>query len=423
MSTPPCILFVDDDADVQKAAAMLLRRHGFDLLTARTPEEAFSVLAASRVDVVLLDLNFGPGAVSGAEGLRCLAGLIAHDPDAVVVVVTGHSGVNIAVAAMRAGAADFVMKPWNNDRLVATLRDAAARRQQRRETRAQGAAPAGEGDMPLIGDSRAMRQVQALLARVAGSDAAVLLTGEPGTGKSLLAQTIHRRSGRVGLPLVTIDPTALWSEGEAAWGAALAAADPRGTVFLDEVGSLPQAAQARLARWIADHSHVRLIASSRHGRAALQQGLLGADLLDRLGTVDIALPPLRDRGADVGLLAEHFLRVFARRYAQPLPALHPDAMVAIAAAPWPGNVRELRQAIERAVVLADGGTLQTKDVIPPIVAAGAAVPGQSDLNLERSERAVVQAALSRHGFNITRAAAELGLTRAALYRRMARHGL
>jgi len=421
LSSPTRVLFVDDDADVRKAASVLLARHGFEVLGAANPDEALSALAAAPTDVVLLDLNFGPGAVTGAEGLRCLKGLIANDPDAVVVVVTGHSGINIAVAAMRAGAADFVMKPWNNDRLVATLHDAAAVRRRRIEARGGDAEPAPAE--PLIGQSPAIQRAKTLAARAAGTNAAVLITGAAGTGKTLLAQRIHRQSRRAHLSLTALDPLALWGEGEAALAAALGRIDANGTLLLDAAGAWPIALQARLAGCIAGHPELRLIATSRHERAELQ-GWLQAELLYRLSTVEIVLPTLRERGEDIARLAVHFLRLYARAYGRPRAELTEDAIAALGEAPWPGNVRELRQAIERAMVLAPGDALGPDEVLPARVLPGIAVGDEveNDLNLLRAERLAVEAALKRHGFNVTRAAKDLGLTRAALYRRMARHG-
>jgi DNA-binding NtrC family response regulator len=416
-SSPIRVLLVDDDADVRRAASLLLGRHGMVLHSAASPEDAWSVLAATAIDVVLLDLNFRAGAVSGEEGLRCLAGLIAHDPDAVVLVVTGHSGLTIAVAAMRAGAADFIMKPWSNDRLILALRDAGARRQRLRAARS-GERPAVEA--PMIGESLVMRQVLALAERAATSDAAVLLLGEAGAGKTLLAHAIHRNSPRAPRPLVTLDAAILWGESPAALATALAAIDGRDTLLLESVHDWPPAVQARISAFLDQPGEQpRLIATARQPKAALP---LGADLLDRLSTIEIMLPPLRDRDGDAVRLAEHFLRAFARRHARPAPALDEAASAAIAAAPWPGNVRELRQAMERAVVLGDGSPLQAEAAVPALAGESTALPGEADLNLARSERAVVQAALRRHGFNVSRAARELGLTRAALYRRMARHG-
>jgi len=423
----PKILFVDDDADVQKAAAMLLPRRGFELHAARSPEEAWSVLAAHPVDAVLLDLNFYRGATTGEEGLRMLRELIAHDPDASVVVVTGHSGIAVAVAAMRAGAADFVMKPWNNDRLVAALSEAVKLRRERRLARPdEGTASAlGAETLKPIGESQGMQRALDIARRAASTLAPVLLLGEAGTGKSLFAQMIHRQSPRSSAPFTVIDLNSLASAGETALEAVLHGADPAGTVFLDEVGSLPPGLQGRLIAALANQPRLRLIAATRKTRAQLQDGSLQADLLYRLNTVEIVLPPLRDRGGDCGLLADHFVRLFAVRYGRGGVTLSEPARTMIASAPWPGNVRELRQAMERAVVLAQSTELQPADVQvagPAEEASGNIVAG-GDMTLAMSEKAIVAAALRRHGFNVSHAAKELGLTRAALYRRMARHGL
>ena len=425
----PSILFIDDDADVQKAAALLLLRRGFSLLSAHNPSEAWSVLSSEPVDVVLLDLNFRPGSVSGAEGFACLEALVAHDPDMVVVIVTGHSGINIAVAAMRAGATDFVMKPWNNERLVTTLTDAVAVRRQRRNARPSAAQVADQTpppDSPIIGESPAMRRILDPMRRAAATDVPILLLGEAGTGKSLLAHSIHRLSARADRSFTTLDPMALWSEGEGAWATALSAVTPDGTLFLDEIGELPQSLQARLQAFLNERPHLRMVTASRQKRDALHGGMLQSDLLYRLNIVELSLPPLRERGDDVRLLATHFLRLFARRYQRPALTLSPDALDIIATASWPGNIRALAQAMERAVVLARGSVLLPADIpihapLPEGVAA--ARPGDGDLNLTRFEKAIVEAALRRHGFNVSHAATELGLSRAALYRRMARHGL
>ena len=428
-SSLPRILFVDDDADVQRSAAMLLPRRGFALLSARNPQEAWSLLATGPVDVILLDLNFTAGATSGAEGFSLLQALIAHDPDMIVVIVTGHSGINIAVAAMRAGAADFVMKPWSNERLVTTLNEAVALRQRRRGDRLGHTPPNASvperDETPVIGESPVMRRVLELMRRTAATDAPILLIGEAGTGKSLMAHTIHRLSPRAAHPLVTIDPAAVWETGETGFAAAFEALDGAGTLFLDEVGSLTPPLQARLLGLLQAHPTLRLIAATRQARDLLQGGLQ-PDLLYRLNTVELALPPLRERGGDVRLLAAHYLRLFARRYGRNAMTFSPEAEAAVGTGLWPGNVRALRQSVERAVVLAQHDILSPEDI--PLAAPlpdglATALPGHGDLNLSRSEKAIVEAALKRHNFNVSHAAKELGLTRAALYRRMARHGL
>jgi DNA-binding NtrC family response regulator len=417
VSTLPSILFVDDDVDVQRAAAMLLPRRGFHIRSARNAAETWSALAAATPDVILLDLNFSPGATSGEEGLALLRALVAHDPQAVVVVVTGHSGIAIAVAAMRSGAADFVMKPWNNDRLIHTLTQAVSLRRQR--CTAQVVAPPDDA-APIIGQSAVMLRLVELLHRVAPTPASVLLAGERGAGKTLLAHTIHRLSPRAASPLVTIDPAAAWESGEAALEQAFAAVPDSGTVLLDEAGGLPHSLQIRLQRMLEARPGLRVLTATRQagpGYAILP------DLLCRLNTVELQVPRLADRPGDAALLAAHFVRVFAGLYRKPGLALSPEAAESIAAWPWPGHVRELRQAIERAVVFCDGEVLGPQDI--PLAVPGGEPPGMpgGELNLARSEKAVVEAALRRHSFNVSHAARELGLTRAALYRRMARHGL
>jgi DNA-binding NtrC family response regulator len=427
MVSSPKILFVDDDADVQKAAAMLLPRRGFELHAARSPEEAWSVLAAHQVDAILLDLNFHRGATTGEEGLRMLRELITYDPEASVVVVTGHSGIAVAVAAMRAGATDFVMKPWNNDRLVATLSEAIKLRRERRSARPneESASELSAETLKPIGVSPAMQRAFDIAHRAAATAVPVLLLGEAGTGKSLFAQMIHRQSPRSSTPFTAIDLTSLVSTGEAAPEAVLDGADPAGTVFLDEVGSLPLGLQGRLIAALAHQPGFRLIAATRKTRLQLQDGSVQADLLYRLNTVEIFLPPLRDRGDDRLLLADHFVRLFAARYGRAAMTLSESARTLITDAPWPGNVRELRQAMERAVVLAQSNVLQAADmqIAGPAEEVSGGVVAGGDMTLAMSEKAIVAAALRRHGFNVSHAAKELGITRAALYRRMARHGL
>jgi DNA-binding NtrC family response regulator len=431
------VLFVDDDLDVLKAAVLALGRHGFQVTTAGNPAEAWSILAAGPVDVVLLDLNFSRGATSGEEGFQFLADFVAHDPDAVVVVVTGHSGVNIAVAAMRAGASDFVMKPWRNDRLADTLGAAVELRRKRREAavaRTGGASAAGTADTGalLLGDSPAIGRVRALVRRAAPTGASVLIHGEAGTGKSLIARAIHLQSNRPEGPFLPVD---FGSLGEAAAAVALfggpgsagVLADARGgTLVLDEVGEISGPLQAQLLAALdgRDAAEVRIVSTTRRRREALRgRGGLREDLLVRLNTVEILAPPLRERGQDVLVLAEHFLRLFAQRYGRPLRALSPEAAEAIAEHAWPGDVRALRQAMERCVIFAEGGRYELGDIPMGEGAEEGAAPARPTLDLARSERALIVQALKKNAFNVSHAARQLGLTRAALYRRMAKHGL
>jgi DNA-binding NtrC family response regulator len=451
------VLLIEDDPDVATSARLLLGRHGFDALTAASPAEGLRLLAATPVDAVVLDLNFARGAVSGEEGLACLADILEQDPSAVVVVVTGHSGINIAVTAMRAGACDFVTKPWSNERLVVTVRNAVELRRRRRQASAAGAENAalvrgaGAGAQALLGSSPAMRRLRALVERAAPTEANVLILGENGAGKELTARVLHQGSPRARGPFIPVDLAAApegaveaelfgrrRGPGEAQperLGALVAAQG--GVLFLDEVGALPEGVQIKLLGALERRqvtpvggdrpvpTDVRVIAASSMPRERLYGGAIRPDLLYRLNTVEIEAPPLRDRGDDVLELARHYLSQYARRYARKDKALSPAAEAALKADPWPGNVRALRHAAERAVILSEGRAYEAADFPlsrpaprPATVAAAA-----GDLNLERAEKALIEEALRRHNFNVSHAARDLGLTRGALYRRMEKHGL
>jgi DNA-binding NtrC family response regulator len=329
-----------------------------------------------------------------------------------VVIVTGQSGVNIAVAAMKAGASDFVMKPWSNPRFLETVRAAQAVRRQRRMTAAREPETLDE-ELLILGESAPIQRVRDLVARVAPTAAAVLIRGEAGAGKSLVARNLHARSGRSGA-FVRVDVPGLAGEG----AVARAAVEARGgTLFLDEIAALSPSAQGEVLALLDARAEVRLVSASRAHPAGLREGLL-----DQLATVEIALPPVTERGDDAVLLAQHFVRLFSRRYGHSAKSLDEAAAIFLRAQPPPGEVRGLRQAAERAVVLGSGATLTAADFAPSALSESA-TPGQTDLNLARSERAIVEAALKRHAHNVSQAAKELGLTRAALYRRMVKHGL
>jgi DNA-binding NtrC family response regulator len=452
---PARVLFIDDDPDVLTSVRLLLGRHEMEVMTAADPADGLRLLGAAQVDAVLLDLNFSRSATTGEEGLKALADILQQDAHAAVVVVTGHSGINIAVTAMRAGASDFVTKPWSNDRFVATVKAAVELRRRRRASGGGVAspAPAAVADAVILGGSPAMTRLRALIARAAPTEANVLVLGENGTGKELAARAIHQGSRRAGGPFVPVDLAAIpeaeveaqlfgrrrggaESEGDRT---GLFAAANRGTLFLDEVGRLPAGLQAKLLAALerrevvpvgaerAFSVDVRVIAASNMSRQQLySETTLRADLLHRLNTVEISVPALRDRGEDIVQLSRHYLKLYARQYGRPEKPLTPDAALALKRNGWRGNVRALRHVMERAAVLSEGPAYDVADF--PLGASGGdggdtPVLHGGDLNLARSERWLIEQALRRHHFNVSHAARDLGLTRAALYRRMEKHGL
>jgi DNA-binding NtrC family response regulator len=460
------VALVDDDADVLFAASAALEPEGYRLLQAQSVDAARALLAQQPPGVVLLDLNFRRGDTSGEEGLAFLAELRQQHPLAVVVVVTAHAGVALAVRAMREGANDFISKPWSHERFVATVRNAAELHAARASARRaeQSAVELGQPDPALllapavhglVGASPAIDHVRQLIDRVAPTDANVLILGENGTGKELVAAALHRASGRAHKPLVTLDMGALPStlfESELFGHRKGAFTDARsdrvgrfaaahgGTLFLDEIGNLPLELQPKLLAALERREvrplgssetlavDARVISATNLSRDALaDERQFRPDLLWRLNTVEIHVPPLRQRREDVPLLAAHFLALYTRKYGKPERRFNAQAEAALAVHDWPGNVRALRNAVERAVVMAAGSHIGCADLaLPAGKPARAAQDGSGageDLNLERTERALVHKALAKHAWNISLAARELGLTRASLYRRMQRHGL
>ncbi len=453
-------IVIDDDSDIALAARLALRGQFAEVMTFGHPEQLLPLLDTLSPDVILLDLNFARGATDGREGFAWLDRIIAKDPDAAIVIITAHGGVAVAVEAIRRGAIDFVAKPWSNERLVATAHTAAALRQSRRETKVERrravelSQPTGEA--PLLGRSKAMQRVMTLIERAGPTDANVLILGENGTGKELVARELHARSRRAGEAMVSVDLGAMSEtlfESELFGHVKGAFTDARsdrigrlkagdgGTVFLDEIGNLPLHLQPKLLTAL-ERREVTPVGSNR--AAALDIRVIAAtnlaadkiadesrfrqDLLFRLNTIEIELPPLRDRREDIPLLLDHYLSAYARKYGAPERAMESDVLGALVAYHWPGNVRSLRHAAERAVILAEGRAFRIedfplpRDVSVPLLSAPEG-PADGDLNLERVERQMVERALRMHHYNISLSAAELGLTRAALYRRMEKHGL
>ncbi|MDP8995274.1 MAG: sigma-54 dependent transcriptional regulator, partial [Pseudomonadota bacterium] len=387
-------LVVDDDPDILLSARLLLRDMFEEVAVFQSPEEALAAMEADTPDVVLLDANFGRGATNAAEGFHWLAEILKRDPEAVVVMITAHGGVQIAVEAMKRGATDFVSKPWSNERLLATVRTAAALRNSREEAvteRRRSAAipaPAG-GETPLLGRSPGMAGVYSLIERAAPTDANVLILGENGTGKELVARELHGRSHRADSVLVSVDLGAVaenlfeselfghvkgaFTDARADRIGRLQAADG-GTLFLDEIGNLPLHLQPKLLTALEQRQvvpvgankpvpiDVRVIAATNMSPGQLaDESRFRQDLLFRLNTVEIELPPLRDRREDIPLLVEHFIAFYSKKYGKPVREVPPEVMAALLDYDWPGNVRALRHAAERAVILAGDAAFAVED--------------------------------------------------------------
>jgi DNA-binding NtrC family response regulator len=414
------VLFIDDDPDVLDAGALLLRRHGFDVATATGPDDAWTVMVSAPPDAILLDLNFSPGARTGEEGLACLGRILQADPDAVVAVVTGHSGVNIAVAAMRAGASDFIMKPWKNERLVSVMADSVALRRQRR-TRP----PTSAGPPVLLGRSPAIERLRAQLDRLARTDAHALICGEPGVGKMLAARAVHAASARRTAPFVSVDLSGLPGPAQdvhlfdPADGAVIRAAG--GTLYLKAADRLTPPAQDRLADLLAHQGPALRVLAAATEPASLEGWR--EDLRHITGAARLSIAPLRARRGDIALLTDHFVRLEERRAGSAARQISAEADAFLTAQAWPGNVRELRAAAVQAVVTCDGDRYRPDHFQSAAPAMDAAAAEGDDLNLDRAEKRLVEAALTRHRHNVSHAARDLGITRAALYRRMDKHGL
>ena len=460
MSKTGNILIVDDDDDILTAGRLLLRRQFDNITTCKYPEQLPELLSANDLDVILLDMNFGPGESSGEQGLHWLKKILEIDPEAVVVMITAHGSVSTVVDAMKQGATDFIAKPWQNEKVVATISAALKLRQSRVETEAlrqtneeliRDTAPV---DKEIIGESSQLRSVLDIVNRAGPTDANVLILGENGTGKELIARELHHQSARAHKVFLSIDMGSISESlfeselfghrkgsftdaNENRIGRILAANG--GTLFLDEIGNLPLHLQAKLLSVLeqreviavgSDHAQpfdVRIIAATNlPSRQLRNPERFRTDLLFRLNTVEIAVPPLRERVDDIMPIAEHYLARFSYKYGDRTRTFSPAAEEALIDYSWPGNVRALRHAVERAVILAEGDLIGPHDL--QLDYTGEITHAETQVmptifNLDHLEKETISKALRKHGFNISRAANELGLTRASLYRRMEKHDL
>jgi len=451
------ILVIDDDEDVLLAARLLLKQHFSLVHTEKDPQQIPTLLKNQEYDVILLDMNFTRDVSSGSEGFFWLEKITDIDPSAVVILITAFGDVDLAVRAIKEGAVDFIMKPWQNEKLLATISAAMNLRKSREEVNTlkgrqrQLSADIDQRFQDFIGVSEPIRKVFSTISKVAATDANVLILGENGTGKELVARELHRNSQRAGEVFISVDMGALTVslfESELfgyVKGAFTDAREDRpgrfeiasgGTIFLDEIGNVPLPLQAklltvlenrmvtRLGSNIAKPVDIRLICATNmpiHDMAAKRK--FREDLLYRINTVAIELPPLRERNEDIPLLVDHFLKRYIKKYNKPSKRVSPAALKMLEKYRWPGNVRELRHAIERAVILSDENTLLPANF--PLTAKE--TPGGGlvfdKFNLEDVEKVVIRKAVDKHSGNISRAARELGLTRTSLYRRLEKYGI
>jgi len=446
------ILIADDQADIRNALQLLLGVEGYEVRAAASPRELLDLLGQRDFDLAMIDLNYTRDTTSGQEGFELLERMRAVDPALPVLVITGWGSVPGAVEAMRRGARDYIEKPWDDDKLLAAvatqleLRRALrrSRRLQEENTRRQT-----RGLPDFIAASPSMQEVKEAIHRIAPSDASVLITGEHGTGKEVVASLLHAWSKRANRPLVTMNAGGL-SEGVAeselfghVKGAFTDARADRigcfeladeGTLFLDEIANMPVKLQAKLLR-VLQTGEVQRVGSSRTVFVdvrvisatnadlglEIREGRFREDLLYRLNTVEIRLPPLRERRDDIMPLAHHYLAHYRARYQKPITGFDRSAEQALLSHTWPGNVRELAHSVERGMLMAMSAALSARDL--GLQGAPAPAPSAEDMTLDQAERVFIQKVLARHGGDVRKAAEQLGMSRSALYRRLQQHGL
>lgn len=451
------ILVIDDDEDILHAARLFLKQHVEQVHTEKNPKLIPTLLKNENYDVILLDMNFTMDVTSGKEGFYWLNKILEIDTAAVVVLITAYGDVEMAVRAIKEGATDFVLKPWQNEKLLATISSAMNLRRTRAEVdnlRKRQRQLFADLDHPFkdfIGSSQAMQNVYATISKVAKTEANILILGENGTGKELVAREIHRQSKRANEVFISVDMGAITDtlfESELFGHVKGAFTDAReervgrfeiasgGTLFLDEIGNLPLPLQAKLLTCLQNREitpigsnrqrpiDIRLIcATNRLIYKMVSVKEFREDLLFRINTVEIHLPPLRERLDDIPLLVDHFIKIYCKKYNIPLKRVNRATLKKLEKYTWPGNVRELQHAIERAVILGENAVLSPADFFLSMQESREEGLVLEDYNLEQAEKLIVRKALDKHGGNISKAAEELGLTRTSLYRRLEKYGI
>ncbi|MDO6388758.1 sigma-54 dependent transcriptional regulator [Pontibacter sp. BT731] len=445
------VLIVDDDADVLTAVRLLLRPQVREIMTEKNPEQLPALLRQHSFDAILLDMNFKSAIHTGNEGLYWLQKIKELRPEVAVIMITAYGEIDLAIRSLKEGAFDFVVKPWHNEKLLSTITHAVGQKANGSKAMVSGTG-IPSSDLELLGESDVMQDIKLKIKKIAPTDANILILGENGTGKELVAKAIHEQSLRAGKPFVKVDVGALTDslfESELFGHKKGAFTDARedragrfeaaqgGTIFLDEIGNISLHQQSKLLSVLQNRQvirvganepvpvDVRLLCATNVPLSELaNESRFRKDLIYRINTVEILIPPLRKRGKDIVLLATHFAQVYAHKYMKPVPELSKAAQDKLLHYHFPGNVRELQYAVERAVIMADDALLDADDILfSPIEAAPAGEALERGTNLEELEKLTINKVLQLHNGNLTRTAKELGITRTALYRRMNKYGL
>ncbi|GAA4803487.1 sigma-54 dependent transcriptional regulator [Olivibacter ginsenosidimutans] len=443
------ILIIDDDPDVLTAVKLLLKREVSEVVADKNPENIPSILSRQPIDLVLLDMNFKSAINTGNEGIYWLNRIRAMKPDIPVIMITAYGAIDLAVTSLKQGATDFIVKPWQNEHLLKVVRDILDKKQGKKSSIASG--PKVNPD--IIGESEVMKTLMHKISKIAPTDANILILGENGTGKDVIADMIHHESRRALMPYIKVDVGALTDtlfESELFGHKKGAFTDARedrvgrfeaadkGTIFLDEIGNISLQQQAKLLSVLQNRKvvplgsntpipiDIRLLCATNVPLTALaNEDRFRKDLIYRINTVEVQVPPLRERGHDILLLAKHFMQKYAAKYAKQVPELDRRTEEKLLLYHYPGNVRELQYSIERAIIMSEGNTLAPEDVIfSPIEQANMRVnPKQEAYNLSELEKNAIMKVIEKHNGNISKAAQELGLTRTALYRRLSKYNI
>jgi len=451
------ILAVDDNEDILFALKLLLKQHVETITTINEPEEIPDLLRKESFDVILLDMNFTKDAISGQEGFDWLAKILEIDPDAVVVFITAYGDAEKAVKAIKSGATDFVLKPWQNEKLLATISSSVKLKRSRMEAKGLKSRQqeiAAVYDQPFhefIGNSPEMQQVFNTIKKVATTDANILILGENGTGKELVARALHRNSARKDEVFISVDlgsiaetlfESELFGHEKGAFTDAKKTKQGRfeiadgGTLFLDEIGNLSPTLQTKLLTVIERREVIRvgsnrpitvdvrlICATNINILDMVAENHFRQDLLYRINTIEVHLPPLRERTGDIPLLAEHFLKIYTKKYKKNIRNISAAAGKKLAQYQWPGNVRELQHAIERGIIMSDSSSLEEDDFLLQSASQKVGDLELDTYNLDDIEKTIINKVLKQYQGNITQAATELGLTRTSLYRRMEKYDL